>query len=89
MRRRCIEGYCMPLTGDIRRHCLIRPPGHDPSACPTRIEAQSNTNAPQRDIVRQHLNLSSERIRQIQTEALGKPRRILHADQGFGREGLL
>jgi DNA-directed RNA polymerase sigma subunit (sigma70/sigma32) len=35
------------------------------------------------------LNLSSERIRQIQAEALGKLREILQRDIGLGREGLL
>jgi RNA polymerase sigma factor (sigma-70 family) len=41
-----------------------------------------------RDIALQ-LNLSTERVRQIQAEALCKLRRILEADQGLGYDGLL
>ena len=39
--------------------------------------------------IARQLNLSSERIRQIQAEALGKLREILQRDIGLGREGLL
>jgi RNA polymerase nonessential primary-like sigma factor len=40
------------------------------------------------DIARQ-LKVSPERVRQIQTEALGKLRRILQTDHGLGHRGLL
>jgi RNA polymerase sigma factor (sigma-70 family) len=39
--------------------------------------------------IARQLNLSSERVRQIQAEALGKLREILQRDIGLGREGLL
>jgi RNA polymerase nonessential primary-like sigma factor len=39
--------------------------------------------------IAQELNVSAERVRQIQTEALSKLRRILLADHGLGYEGLL
>jgi RNA polymerase nonessential primary-like sigma factor len=39
--------------------------------------------------VAQQLNVSPERVRQIQTEALGKLRRILQTDHGRGHQALL
>jgi DNA-directed RNA polymerase sigma subunit (sigma70/sigma32) len=39
--------------------------------------------------VARKLNLSSERVRQIQGEALGKLRQILQTTPGLGHEGLL
>ena len=39
--------------------------------------------------VARQLNLSPERIRQIQAEALGKLRNILQTDNGLGQDGLL
>jgi RNA polymerase sigma factor (sigma-70 family) len=41
------------------------------------------------ECVARKLNLSSERVRQIQGEALGKLRQILQTTPGLGHEGLL